>query len=150
LALVGFNTFQETKSIIKEIEFGESEMIVRYILWREKSVDYHAVRNIDPYISIRFEGAFISLKGMMNGLDLQKRIAEILRKKKIREINIEKEIEKKSKVGKKIFGYAFAFTFFVGVVASSIIRADLVVWVVLLFFLFVFTVIILSFFIKPK
>ena len=149
LVLIGFNAFQETKSIIKEIEFDESEMIICYVLWMEKSVDYHAVRNIDPNISISFEGAFISLKGMMNGIDLQKRIAEILREKKIREINIEEEIKKKSKAGKKIYGYAFAFTFFVGVVASSIVTADLATWALLLFLLFAFTVIILALFVKP-
>jgi hypothetical protein len=146
---MGLNAIQEVKQLVKEIEFGESEIIIRYVFWAEKAIEYHTVKNIDANISISFDNAFLSLKGMTNGMDLQKRVAEILRKKKIREINIEKEIEKKSKAGKKIFGYAFIFTFFVGIVASSIVRADLATWALLLFLLFAFTVAILSVFIKP-
>jgi hypothetical protein len=148
LALFGFPAFQEAGKLIKEIEFGENEMIVRYFLWREKSVDYHNIKNVDVNISIGFSNAVISLKEMTNRMELQKRLADILRKKKIREINIEKEIEKKSKAGKKIFSYAFAFTVVIGVVASSIVNADLATWALMLVLLFAISVIILSVFIK--
>ncbi len=148
LALFGINAFQVSKNLIKEIEFGESEMIIRYFVWTENAIDYQSFRSIDVNLSIAFSNAVISLKEMTNGMELQKRLADILGKKKIREISIEKEIEKKSKAAKKIFGYAFAFTVVVGVVAISIVNADLATWSFMLFLLFAFTVIILSIFVK--
>jgi uncharacterized membrane protein YbjE (DUF340 family) len=147
-AFCGFNAVLESRNIIKEIEFCDNDMIVHYYVWIEKVIDYHDITNIKINLSINASNAIILLRQMANRMELQKRVADLLHNKKIREINIESEIKKTSKVGRKILSYALISTIIIGGLTSTIVHADLASWAFLLFILFFVTVLIFSIFIK--
>ena len=146
-ALCGFTAFQVAKNIIKEVEFGENEMIIRYYVWVEKVINYHDI-NINVNSSIHAKNISILLRQMTNRMELQQKIANVLRNKKIREINLEAEIKKSTQAGRKILIYALIATITIGILASSIVHADLAVWAVILLVLLATIVFILAIFIK--
>jgi hypothetical protein len=147
-ALTGFVAFQGAKNIVKEIEFNYQGIIVRYYAWLEKEVEYQDIEDIEVNITIKARGLVISLREMTNRMELQRKVADILRERKIAKIDIDQKIREKKRVGTKVLNYALIVTAAIGIVASFIIHADLATWAISLFILFVLILNILTIFIK--
>jgi len=83
-----------TRDIIKEIEFGYQSITIHYYLWPEKEIEYRDILDIQANAFIRTRTTKIVLFEMMNKTDLQKKIANTLHEKEIREINLGTKIKK--------------------------------------------------------
>lgn len=138
---LGVSTIFTARNIIKEIEFTDKEMIIRYFIKAEVFIAYDKIRNITPYVAIETEHLAIHTSTMTNQMILQNKVADKLREKKIIEINLNQKIKKQKQHAKKIFIYATIITIGISLAASLFIQAELATWGLLIFLLFVVTTI---------
>lgn len=142
----GVNTYQNAKDIIKEVEFDERKMIIRYYLFGTKTIAYEDI-DVNVGFHIKGERVVIPFKHMTNKMYLQERVVQILRKKNIKNINIDEIIKERKHALVKSLNYALLIPLILGGLASFVVHADIESWAYLLFGTFIlFFIALITFF----